>query len=131
MCYASGVVGFGAARRGSCDVGTPLVEVVTVLDPHEKSVFDGMVTQLSFDDPQFVRHIDRLARPRRKVRTAVAVLLWIMAPMCVIVGGWTGFFMAVVATAYAARIMIKRPGLRGGAELPWWSLPRRRPGAAL
>jgi hypothetical protein len=107
------------------------VEVVTVLDPQEKSAFDGMVAQLSIDDPQFVRRIGRLERPRRQVRKAVAVILWVMAPMCVVVGGWTGFFLAVVATAYAARLMISRPGLHGGAELPWWSLPRRRPGAAL
>jgi Protein of unknown function (DUF3040) len=107
------------------------VEVVTVLDPQEKSVFDGMVTQLSIDDPQFVRRIGQLERPRRQVRKAVAILLWVMAPMCVVVGGWTGFFLAVVATAYAARLMIRRPGMHGG-ELPWWSsLPRRRPGAAL
>jgi len=107
------------------------VEVVTVLDPREKSVFDGMVTNLSIDDPQFVRRINRLERPRPQLRKAVAILLWVLAPMCVVVGGWTGFFIAVVATAYAARLMLKRPGLSGGAEHPWWTLPRRRPGAAL
>jgi hypothetical protein len=105
--------------------------VVTVLDPHEKSVFDGMVTQLSIDDPKFVRCIDRLERPRRQLRKAVAVFLWMMAPFCVVLGGWTGFFLAVVATAYAARLVIRRPGLSGSAALPWWSLPRRRPGASL
>ena len=102
-----------------------------MLDPHEKSVFDGMVTQLSIDDPQFVRLIDQLERPRRQLPKAIAIFLWVTAPMCVVVGGWTGFFVAVVATAYAARLMLKRPGLSGRAELPWWSLPRRRPGAAL
>jgi hypothetical protein len=107
------------------------VEVVTVLDPHEKSEFDGMVTRLSIDDPEFVQRIDRLERPRRQLRKVVAICMWVMAPMCVVVGGWTGFFLAVVATAYAARLMIKRPTLDGRAELPWWSLPRRRPGAAL
>ncbi len=112
-------------------IGTPLVEVVTVLDPQEKSVFDGMVTQLSIDDPKFARRIDRLERPRPQLRKSVAVLLWVMAPMCVVVGGWTGFFLAVVATAYAARLIIRRAGLRGGSEFPWRSLPRRRPGAAL
>jgi hypothetical protein len=105
--------------------------VVTVLDPHEKSVFDGMVTRLSIEDPKFVRRIDRLERPRYQLRKATAILLWIMAPFCVVVGGWTGFFLAVVATAYAARLVVKRPGLRGGTDFPWWSLPRRRPGAAL
>jgi hypothetical protein len=108
------------------------VEVVTVLDPNEKAAFDGMVTRLRIDDPEFVQRIDRLERPRRRqVRKAVAICMWVMAPMCVVVGGWTGFFLAVVATAYAARLMIKRPALDGRAELPWWSLPRRRPGAAL
>lgn len=102
-----------------------------MLDPNEKSVFDGMVSQLSFDDPQFARRIDRLERPRRRLRNVVAVILWILAPVCIAVGGWTGFFMAVVAIAYAARLMIRRPGLSGATELPWWSLPRRKPGAAL
>ena len=102
-----------------------------MLDPHEKSVFDGMVTQLSIDDPKFVRRIDRLERPRRQLRKAVAILLWVMAPFCVVLGGWTGFFMAVVAAAYAARLVIRRPGFSGAGALPWWSLPRRRPGASL
>ena len=120
-----------ARTRVAQVIGTPLVEVVTVLDPHEKAVFDGMVTQLSIDDPQFARRIDRIEQPPRQLRKGFAILLWVMAPMCVVVGGWTGFFLAVVATAYAARLMLKRPGLRGGPEFPWWSLPRRRPGAAL
>jgi hypothetical protein len=127
--YASGV-SVGHTRVAQA-IGTPLVEVVTVLDPQEKAVFDGMVTQLSIDDPQFARCIDRLERPPRQLRKGLAILLWVMAPMCVVVGGWTGFFLAVVATAYAARLMLKRPGLHGGPELPWWSLPRRKPGAAL
>jgi hypothetical protein len=107
------------------------VEVVTVLDPNEKSVFDGMVTKLRVDDPKFVRRIDRLERPRQQLRKAVAVFLWMMAPVCVVVGGWTGFFIAVVATGYAARLVVKRPGWSEDADVAWWSLPRRRPGASL
>jgi hypothetical protein len=112
-------------------VGTPLVEVVSVLDPHEKSRFDDMVTQLRADDPQFLVRIDRLGQPRRRLRKAMAILLWIIAPICAVVGGWTGFFMAVAAAGYAVHLMNKRTGLAGGTGSSWWSSPRRRPGASL
>jgi hypothetical protein len=102
------------------------VEVVAVLDPNEKFVFDGMVTRLGADDPDFVRRIDRIGRPRRRLRTAVAILLWTMAPFCIVFGGWTGLVMAVVAVGYAARLFAKRRGQADQA--PWWS-SHRRPGA--
>lgn len=103
-----------------------------MLDPNEKSQFDGMVTRLRIDDPRFVRRIDRLdRRPRPQLRKAVAVFLWMMAPLCVVLGGWTGFFIAVVAAGYAARMVVKRPGEDPDADDAWWSLPRRRPGASL
>jgi Protein of unknown function (DUF3040) len=107
------------------------VEVVTVLDPHEKSLFDDMVSQLRADDPQFLARIDRLGRPRRRLRKATAIVLWIIAPICAAVGGWTGVFMAVAAAGYAAHLMTKRTGLADGGGLSWWSPPRRRPGASL
>jgi hypothetical protein len=102
-----------------------------VLDPYEKSVFDGMVTQLRAEDPRFVDRIDRLGRPRQHLRRAIAVALWLLAPFCVVLGGWTGFFMAVVATGYAAHLLTKRPGLAGGVGFSWWSSPGRRPGAPI
>jgi hypothetical protein len=108
-----------------------VVEVVAVIDPHEKYVFDDMVSQLRADDPQFLARIDRLGHPRRRLRKAMAILLWIIAPICAIVGGWTGVFMALVAVGYAAHLMTKRTGLAGGSGFSWWSSPRRRPGASL
>ena len=68
-----------------------------MLDPHEKHAFDDVVSQLYADDPQFLARIDRLSHPRHRLRKAMAILLWIIAPICAVVGGWTGFFMALVA----------------------------------
>jgi hypothetical protein len=107
------------------------VEVVTVLDPHEKSVFDGMVNQLQSEDPRFAERLGRAGQPRRRLRKITAILLWMIAPICVIVGGWTGFFMAIAAAGYAAHLMTKKTGLAGGSGFSWWSSPGRRPGASL
>jgi len=102
-----------------------------VLDPFEKQVFDGMVTQLRADDPGFVRRIDKLGYPRQRIRTALAVLLWTIAPVCMFLGGWTGFFMAVVAVGYGVYLVTHKPGLAGGSGFSWWSSSGRRPGASL
>ena len=59
-----------------------------MLDPAEKSVFDGLVSQLR-GDPKFTHKIDKLGSPPRRFRTALAVLLWTLAPIAMIVGGWT------------------------------------------
>jgi Protein of unknown function (DUF3040) len=107
------------------------VEVAIVLDPTEKRVFDGIVTKLSTDDPTFLRRIDKLGSPRRKLRTAMAVLLWMIAPVCMFLGGWTGFFMAVVAIGYGTYLVLHKPGLAGGTGFSWWSSSGRRPGASL
>jgi hypothetical protein len=107
------------------------VEVVTVLDPNEKYLFDDMVAQLRADDPAFVRAIDQLAHPRRRLRVTLAVLLWTIAPVCIVYGGWTGLLMAVVGAAYGAHLMAKRSGLGAEADgFSWWST-RRRPGASI
>ncbi len=96
-----------------------------MLDPSEKAVFEGMVTQIRADDPNFTQRVERLCRPRRRIRTALAVLLWIMAPVCIVLGGWTGVIMAVVAVGYGAHLYAKRDV--GGRE----SLsPRRQPGVS-
>jgi hypothetical protein len=108
-----------------------LVEVVTVLDPHEKSVFDGMVNQLREDDPKFAGRFDRVGRPRRRFRKVTAILLWIIAPVCIVMGGWTGFFMAIAAAGYAIHLVTRKTGLAGGSGFSWWSSPGRRPGASL
>ena len=101
-----------------------------MLDPYEKSVFDGMVTSLRAEDPRFGHRIDRLSHPRHNLRKALAVALWLVAPFCVVFGGWTGFFMAVIAIGYALRLLVRRPGLSGGVGFSWWS-SGRRPGASI
>jgi hypothetical protein len=99
-----------------------------VLDPNEKFVFDDMMTQLRDEDPGFLRRINRIGRPRRRVRTAIAILLWTLAPICIVFGGWTGLFMAVGAIAYGAHLMAKRDAMTGAFS--WWSSSsHRRPGA--
>jgi hypothetical protein len=103
----------------------PLVEVVPVLEPNEKAVFDGMVTQLRASDPRLSQRLDRLCR-RRRMRMILAVLLWTVAPLCVIYGGWTGVIMAVVAVAYGTMLYHKRGS--GSDEMPWSST--RRPGVS-
>jgi len=99
-----------------------------VLDPVEKTVFERIVTQLRAEDPQFVRRIDKLGTPRRRLRTAVAVLLWTFAPLFIAVGGWTGFFVALVAVGYAARIFRHRDSSTG--RFWWWPPVGHRPGAS-
>jgi hypothetical protein len=119
------------ASVGVAQIGrTRLVEVATVLDPWEKSVFDSMVTQLR-GDQRFVQRIDMLGQRRKRQRTAVAILLWTFAPIAMIVGGWTGFFMAIVAVGYAIRLVTRKPGFAEGDGFSWWSSPGRRPGASL
>lgn len=100
-----------------------------MLDPDEKSAFDGLVTQLR-GDSAFASRIDRIAHPRRRPRQAIAVVLWIIAPFCVVIGGWTGFLIAVVAAGYAGYLLSKRTSLADGVGFRW-SLPRRRPGASI
>jgi hypothetical protein len=112
--------------RLSLDPRPSAVEVVAVLDPSEKFVFDGLVNRLSVDDPDFVRRIDRIGRPRRRLRSTLAILLWTAAPFCLVFGGWTGLFMAVVAVGYGARLFTRR---YGRADRSPWSSSHRRPGA--
>jgi len=101
--------------------------VVPVLDPHEKHVFDGMVSQLRVQDPRFVRRVARLGKPRGRLRLIAAVLLWTLAPVCIVFGGWTGLFMAVVAVAYGAYLVNRRGGVT--VQPAWWSSPNRHPEA--
>jgi hypothetical protein len=108
------------------------VEVVIVLDPNEKYVFDGLVTRLRADDPAFDRRIDRLIHPRRRLRVTLAVLLWMLTPVCIVFGGWTGLLMAVAGAAYGAYLMTRPPAPASHADgFSWWSSPRRRPSTPL
>jgi hypothetical protein len=101
-------------------------EVVTMLDPTEKAVFDGLVTHLREVDPRFYRRVDRMSRPKRRLRTATAILLWTIAPFCIVFGGWTGLLMAVLAVGYGTYLYNKR---NGNTPTPmWWTATRgRRP----
>jgi hypothetical protein len=108
------------------------VEVVIVLDPNEKYLFDDMVTRLRSDDPAFVRSLDKLVHPRRRLRVTIAVLLWTLAPVCIVFGGWTGLLMAAIGAAYGAHLMARRSGLGDESDgFSWWSSTRKRPGASL
>jgi hypothetical protein len=62
----------------------------------------------------------------------VAVLLWTIAPFCIVLGGWTGLFIAIAAAGYGANLMSKRSGTTGETtdEFSWWS-SGKRPGASL
>ena len=93
-----------------------------MLEPNEKAVFDGMVSQLRADDPRFSQKVDRMCRPRRRLYLAMAILLWTIAPFCIVFGGWTGVIMAVVAVAYGANLMLKRGGT---TSQTLWSSSRR------
>ena len=116
------VLSLSGVRAGRPSVGTPLVEVVIVLDPQDKNAFDGMVARFHAEDPKFVRRIDRLSAPRRRFRVTMAVLLWTMAPFCIYFGGWTGLLIAVIAAGYGANLMLKRSGMTGGtSKFSWWS----------
>ena len=93
-----------------------------MLEPNEKAVFDGMVSQLRADDPRFSHKVDRMCRPRRRLYLTMAVLLWTIAPLCIIFGGWTGVIMAVVGAAYGWQLWRKRGG---GTGQTLWSSSRR------
>jgi Protein of unknown function (DUF3040) len=100
--------------------------VVTVLDPNEKYIFDDMVTQLRGADPKFARRVDQIGHPRRTARVGIAVLLWMVAPVCIYFGGWTGLLMAVVGAGFGTHLMLKRTGFAGNADgFSWWSSSRR------
>ncbi|MFI7596625.1 DUF3040 domain-containing protein [Actinoplanes sp. NPDC049681] len=67
--------------------------------------FDAIVAGLRADDPAFADRLDKLGEPRPPWRPALAVLLWTIAPMCIVLGGWTGGMIAVIAGAYGTHLM--------------------------
>ncbi|GAA0479562.1 hypothetical protein Ade02nite_39450 [Paractinoplanes deccanensis] len=96
-----------------------------MLDPTDKAAFDGLVTHLRENDPRFCRHLDRMSRPKRRLRTALAILLWTVAPLCVVYGGWTGLLLSVLAVGYGSYLFAKR---NGNAPAPaWWTAQPFRP----
>jgi hypothetical protein len=92
--------------------------------------FEAIVARLCADDPEFASRMTELGGPPSKKRVGFAVLLWTVAPMCVVLGGWTGLVIAVVAVAYGCHL--RWPGATLTAARPRSALPRRRsPGAPL
>lgn len=79
-----------------------------MLEPNEKVVFDGMVTRLRTEDPHFSQRLDRMCRPRNRLRVVLAVLLWTIAPVCIVFGGWTGVLLAAVAVGYGSYLLARR-----------------------
>jgi hypothetical protein len=67
--------------------------------------FDDIVSGLRADDPAFVRRLTRLGNSRPTTRLAFAVVLWALAPLCIVLGGWTGAILAVIAGAYGTHLI--------------------------
>ncbi|MEU4419025.1 hypothetical protein AB0F81_00215 [Actinoplanes sp. NPDC024001] len=78
-----------------------------MLEPTEDQTYRGVVAHLLIDDAQFARRIDRAGRPPRWWGV-LAVLLWTIAPICIIFGGWTGLIEAVLAAGYGSYLLRKR-----------------------
>jgi DUF3040 family protein len=99
-----------------------------VLDPQDKRIFEEMVTHLHTDDPAFVRRTEKLGGPRSTKRVGLAVLLWTLAPICVVFGGWTGLLFALAAIAWGTHLL-----LTGRTPTLTRTTPKspRRPGASL
>ncbi|MEV8509260.1 DUF3040 domain-containing protein [Actinoplanes sp. NPDC051475] len=67
--------------------------------------FDAIVSGLRAEDAGFVDRLEKLGDPRRKMRLTLAVLLWTVAPLCIVLGGWTGVLVAVIAGGYGTHLM--------------------------
>ncbi|GAA3957368.1 DUF3040 domain-containing protein [Actinoplanes auranticolor] len=92
--------------------------------------FEAIVARLCADDPEFTSRMKKLGGPPSKKRVGLAVLLWALAPVCVVFGGWTGLLTAVIAVAYGS--YLRWSGSMFAAADFRRSLPRRRrPGASL
>ncbi|MFC7530300.1 DUF3040 domain-containing protein [Actinoplanes sp. GCM10030250] len=78
-----------------------------MLEPREDQAFRGVIAQLLIDDVSFAQRINRLGRPPRWW-AVLAVALWAIGPICIVLGGWTGFFEAVLAAGYGTHLLRKR-----------------------
>src|SRR5690349_24518069 len=96
-----------------------------MLDPQEKAEFDGLVTHLRAADPKFCRRMDRMGRPRPRLYTAAAVALWLLAPLSIVFGGWTGALFAILFAGYGFRLYNKRNGRK--PQPTWWVATRANP----
>ncbi|AEV89051.1 hypothetical protein ACWT_8042 [Actinoplanes sp. SE50] len=96
-----------------------------MLEPREEREFDGMVARLRDADPGFTRRVDRIHPRQRRRWLILTILLWTIAPICLLYGGWTGALEAVLAAAYGGWLLRKR---RRAADAPSWpSSTDRRP----
>jgi membrane associated rhomboid family serine protease len=68
--------------------------------------FDAIVAHL--------RHQDPAVRPSSPRRALIAIALWSMVPFLIVIGGWTGFFIAVTGSAFGAYLV--RPFRRTAGE---------------
>lgn len=90
--------------------------------------FDAIVARLCADDPEFTDRMRKLGGPPSKKRAGAAVLLWMLAPLCIVFGGWTGLLIGVIAVAYGSHLKWSGSMYPASAKRP--SLPKRRqPGA--
>ncbi|GIF01152.1 DUF3040 domain-containing protein [Paractinoplanes rishiriensis] len=64
--------------------------------------FDTIIRELTDDDPAFVRRVNGLPHSRLRRRRLWAWLLWAAIPLLVVVGGWTGALIALIALAGSA-----------------------------
>jgi hypothetical protein len=81
--------------------------VTVVLKPEEQQAFAGLVARIETDDPGFAQRAARAAHPPLWW-AIVAVLLWTIAPICIVYGGWTGLIEAFLAGGYGAHLMRRR-----------------------
>lgn len=63
--------------------------------------FEKIVAQLRGQDPGFVTRVEVPHRPSGRRTVALCVLLWMTVPVMIVVGGWTGLLIAVVACGYS------------------------------
>ncbi len=75
-----------------------------MLKPEESQVFAGLMERLQAEDPNFAR---RAANPPRWWAT-IGVLLWTAAPICIVLGGWTGLIEGILAGIYGSHLLRKR-----------------------
>ncbi|KUL34573.1 hypothetical protein ADL15_16005 [Actinoplanes awajinensis subsp. mycoplanecinus] len=75
------------------------------------------MTRLRDTDPGFTARVDQLRLRQRRRWATLATLLWIVAPFCLLYGGWTGALEAVLAIGYGAWLMRKR---NRAADAPTW-----------
>jgi hypothetical protein len=90
----------------------------------DRERFEEIVAHLCAEDPFFSARVRRATpqRHRRRRRTA-AWVLFVTAPIMVIIGGWTGLIVAVLAVAEGVRLLAA-----AGTFFPWTPGPRSGPG---